>query len=88
MQVPCAGWAYDGPPRKSDGERARPPPALQDEVARVVLAFVGDGEPVYQLTREEEAEQDAADAEEARGEYATDEEVRAIWAKHGLRNCA
>ncbi len=81
MQAPFAEWAYDRPSRKSDGAHAA---ALQAEVARLVLAFVGDGEPVYQLTPEEEAEQDTADAKEARGAYATDEEVRAIWAKHGL----
>ena len=59
-------------------------PEMQDEIARLMLAFVGDDASVYRFTPEEEAEQDAADAEEARGEYATDAEVRAIWAKHGL----
>lgn len=59
-------------------------PEMQDEIARVVLALAGNDGDVYQLTPEEEAEQDEADAEEARGEYATDEEVRAIWAKHGM----
>ena len=60
------------------------PPDMQDEIARVVLALAGGEQAVYRFTRDEEAEQDAADAEEARGAYATDEEVRAIWAKHGL----
>lgn len=59
-------------------------PDLQDEIARLMLAFVGDEDSVYRFTPEEAAEQDAADAEEARGEYATDAEVRAIWAKYGL----
>ncbi|SDN40081.1 hypothetical protein SAMN05216360_10823 [Methylobacterium phyllostachyos] len=59
-------------------------PDLQDEIARLMLAFVGDENSVYRFTPEEAAEQDAADAEEARGEYATDAEVRAIWAKYGL----
>lgn len=59
-------------------------PDLQDEIARLMLAFVGDEDSVYQFTPEEAAEQDEADAEEARGEYATDAEVRAIWAKYGL----
>ena len=57
-------------------------PEMQDEIARLMLAVVGDS--VYRFTPEEEAEQDAADAEEARGEYATEAEVRAIWAKYGL----
>ncbi len=61
------------------------PPEMQDEIARVVLALAGDDtQSVYRLTPEEEAEQDEADAAEARGDYATDEEVRAIWAKYGL----
>ncbi len=58
-------------------------PELQDEIARVVLALAGDDPRVYQLTPDETAEQDAADAEEFRAEYA-DEEVRAIWAKQGV----
>jgi predicted transcriptional regulator len=38
----------------------------------------------YELTSEEEADMDASLAEAERGEFATDEEVRALWAKHGL----
>lgn len=60
------------------------PPEMQDEMARVLLALAGDAQPVYRLTPEEEAEQDEADAAEARGDYATDAEVRAIWARYGL----
>ena len=60
------------------------PPETQDEIARLVLAFVGDDESIYRLTPEEEADLDSSDGEVARGEFASDEEVRAIWAKHGL----
>lgn len=61
------------------------PPERQDEIARVVLALAGDGAlPVHQFTPEEEAELDESEAAERRGDFATDEEVRAIWAKHGL----
>ena len=60
------------------------PPEAQDAVARFLLQFAGDDEPVIQLTPEEEADLAAADEEIARGEFATDEEVRAIWAKHSL----
>lgn len=60
------------------------PDAMQDDAARMLLHYVGGNESVYRLTPEEEAEQDAADAEEARGDYATDAEVQAIWAKHSL----
>ena len=38
----------------------------------------------YVLTPEEAADLDASLAEAARGEFATDEEVRAVRAKHGL----
>lgn len=62
------------------------PPDMQDEVARLVLTYGGDdaGRPKIQLTPEEEAELDAADAEVARGEFATDAEVAAILADHRL----
>ena len=39
---------------------------------------------LYELTPEEEAELDASLAEAERGEFATDDEVCAVWAKHGL----
>ncbi|KQQ14099.1 hypothetical protein ASF53_09705 [Methylobacterium sp. Leaf123] len=60
------------------------PPEVQDAIARMVLSYAGEEQAVYRFTPEEEAEQDEADAAEARGDFATDEEVRAIWAKHGL----
>ncbi|MDP4023832.1 hypothetical protein Q8W71_14450 [Methylobacterium sp. NEAU 140] len=60
------------------------PPALQDDIARVVLTLAGDDASIYQLTPEEEADLAESDAEVARGDFATDEEVRAMWAKHGL----
>ena len=60
------------------------PPEVQDAIARRVLSYAGEEQAVYRFTPEEEAEQDEADAAEARGDFATDEEVRAIWAKYGL----
>jgi predicted transcriptional regulator len=42
-------------------------------------------QPLYVLTAGEKAVVDASLAEAARGEFATDEEVRAVWAKHGLQ---
>ncbi len=59
------------------------PPEAQDAIARLVLSYAGEEQSVYRFTPEEEAEQDEADAAEARGDFATDEEVRAIWAKYG-----
>lgn len=60
------------------------PPETQDDFARVLLRLAGDEGPVHQLAVEEEADLAAAEAEADRGELATDEEVRAIWAKHRL----
>ena len=60
------------------------PPDAQDAVARFLLQFAGSDEPVIQLTVDEEASFDESLAQAERGEFATDEEIRAIWAKHGL----
>lgn len=60
------------------------PDEVQDELARMLLQFAGVEQPPYELTPEEEADLNASLAEAERGEFATDEEVRAMWAKHGL----
>ncbi|RZN31813.1 hypothetical protein [Bradyrhizobium sp. Leo121] len=60
------------------------PDAEQDELARVMLQLAGVDQPPLQLTPEEEADLAEADAEIARGDLASAEEVRAMWAKHGL----
>lgn len=68
-------------------ERVRAlPPDQQDEFARVLFNLAGDedAEPVYRLTPEETASLAKSRAQAARREFATDEEVRAVWAKHGL----
>ena len=59
-------------------------PDLQDDVARLMLTFLGDEAPIYQFTPEEEAELDESEAAEARGDFATEAEIRAIWAKYSL----
>jgi hypothetical protein len=51
------------------------PDEVQDEVARMLLAFAGIEQPPIPLTPEEEADLAEADAEIARGELGTDEEV-------------
>ena len=60
------------------------PPAAQDALARFLLQLAGDDETVIPLTAEEEASLEESLAQAERGEFATDEQVRAIWAKHGL----
>jgi hypothetical protein len=39
------------------------------------------------LSFEEREAIDRSKAAAARGEFATDEQVRTVWAKHGLRRC-
>jgi hypothetical protein len=58
------------------------PPERQEDLAQMVLFHAR--EPVVQLTPEEEEALELSEAAAARGEFATDEEIRAIWAKHGL----
>ena len=58
-------------------------PEMQDEVARLVLTFTGHDQRPIMLTPEELADLEASDAEVLREEFATDEHMRAIWAKHG-----
>jgi hypothetical protein len=58
------------------------PDDVQDELARMLLLFAGVDQPPIQLTAEEDADLAEADAEVLRGEFATDEEIAAIWAKH------
>ena len=60
------------------------PPAMQDDVARLLLQFLGEQQPVIQLTPEEVASFAESRAQASRREFATDEQVRAVWAKHGL----
>jgi predicted transcriptional regulator len=60
------------------------PPEIQDELARMLLQLAGEDQPVLQLSAEESASFDKSLAQADRGEFATDEQVRAIWAKHGL----
>ena len=59
------------------------PDARQDELARVLLQLAGVDQPPIRLTQEEEADLAEAEAEIARGEFATAEDVRTMWKKHG-----
>jgi hypothetical protein len=61
------------------------PPANQDEIARVIMQLAGADLPAPVALSPEEREAIArSKAAAARGEFATDEQVRAVWAKHGL----
>jgi hypothetical protein len=63
----------------------RLPPDDQDDIARAIMKLAGsdlDG-PVV-LSPEESVAIARSKAAADRGEFATDEQVRAVWAKHGL----
>jgi len=57
----------------------------QDEIARAMLALLGrDDDAPVPLTAEERAAIERSKAAAARGDIASDDQVRAVWAKHGL----
>jgi hypothetical protein len=69
--------------RAVDSVRALPP-EVQDELARLLLQVAGEEQPVIQLAPEERADLAESDAEIARGELATDEQMRPILAKRSV----
>jgi hypothetical protein len=60
------------------------PLEMQDQAARMLLAYAGDEEPILALSPEEEADLMEAQAEMQRGEFATDAEVEAVLTKYRL----
>jgi hypothetical protein len=61
------------------------PPDEQDNIARALLRLTGsDDEPPAVLSADERAAVAASKSAAACGEFASDEQVRATWAKHGL----
>ncbi|HEY7844916.1 MAG TPA: hypothetical protein VID30_14715 [Bradyrhizobium sp.] len=60
------------------------PPEVQDDLARILLQLAGKDQPVIQLSAAEEASLQESLAQADRGQFATDEQVRAIWAKYNL----
>ena len=61
------------------------PPDVQDDIARVVLQLTGDNAlPAHPLLPEERDAIDKSKTAAAHGDFASDDEVRAVWAKHGL----
>jgi hypothetical protein len=62
----------------------RLPPDAQDDIGRVVLQLAGsDGAEPVALSSEERAAITSSKAAAARGEFANDEQVRAVWNKRG-----
>lgn len=59
-------------------------PAAQGYIARLVLQLAAEDAPPVTLTDEERAAIAISKAAAPRGEVATDDQVRADWAKYGL----
>ena len=56
------------------------PPDAQDDIARIVLRLAGrDDAPPLALLRDERVAIAKSKAAAARGEFASDEQVRAVW---------
>lgn len=60
------------------------PLEMQEEAARMLLAYAGAEEPLLELSPEEEADLMEARAEMQRGEFATKAEVEAVFTKYRL----
>jgi hypothetical protein len=60
------------------------PAEMQDQVARMLLAYAGNEDSMIDLTPEEEANLLEARAEVARGEVASPAEVDAVLSKYRL----
>ena len=60
------------------------PPETQDALARILQQLVGDDLSIITLSAEEKASFQTSFAQAERGEFVTEDEIKAIWAKHGL----
>jgi len=60
------------------------PPDAQDDIARIVLQLAKDETATVPLTPEERSAIAASKEAAARDEFATEEQIRAVWAKHAL----
>jgi predicted transcriptional regulator len=66
-------------------ERIRALPSdQQDELARVLLRLADAEQEPVPLSQHERSAIAVSKAAAARGEFATDEEVRAVWTSYGL----
>ena len=57
------------------------PRSRQEDAARLLLAMEAQDGSVYELSEKERADLEAALAEMARGEFATDEEIAAVFGR-------
>ena len=60
------------------------PPETQDALARIVLQLARENDlPSIAMSVEDEASFEETLAEAERGDFVSDEAIRAFWAKHG-----
>lgn len=60
------------------------PPETQDALARIVLRLARENDlPSIAMSVEDEASFEETLAEAERGDFVSDEAIRAFWAKHG-----
>jgi hypothetical protein len=61
------------------------PPETQDALAQIVLQLVRENDlPAMAMSIEEATSFEESLAQAERGEFVSDETIRAFWAKHGL----
>ncbi len=60
------------------------PPETQDALARILQQLVGNDPSIVTLSAEEETSFQTSFAQAERGEFATEDEIKGVWAKHGL----
>jgi len=60
------------------------PADRQDMAGELLLGLANVAQPSHQLTPEQIADLKIAIAQADRGEFATDDELRAVWSKFGL----
>ena len=61
------------------------PPEAQDDLARMMLLAAGENlDGIYELTSEDITAVERSRAAAARGDFASDERMRVMWAKVGL----
>ena len=60
------------------------PASAQDEVAEAIFALTGSSQSVAELTADEAEAIARSKAAALRGEFASEDQVRAVWSKYGL----
>lgn len=59
-------------------------PDAQDDIARIVLILAGEAQPHCALSEQEKASLRPSIKQADEREFASESDVEAIWAKHGL----